>query len=254
MQATNRMIQTLARVQIFTTFGSHHHRLFTRLPLEHAISPTGKGGSYPRNKDFTPNLMTNSSATEALREVILARRSVFTAQFSGEEVPREAVEQMLEAAHWAPNHGRTEPWWFRVYTGAGRLAFAKAHAELYRASVPETEFNQGKYDKILGHASEASVVIAICMKRGEKPNIPAMEEVEAVAAAVQNMWLTATSLGLGGYWSTGGMTYHPAMHNFLGLGPEDQCLGFFMLGVPAATPPAGRRNQPWQAKVEWIEQ
>lgn len=32
---------------------------------------------------------------------------------------RSALEQMLEAANWAPTHGRTEPWRFVVLSGEG---------------------------------------------------------------------------------------------------------------------------------------
>ncbi|MEZ4684680.1 MAG: hypothetical protein R3B47_00980 [Bacteroidia bacterium] len=64
------------------------------------------------------------------------------------------------------------------------------------------------------------------MKRGANAKIPVIEEVEAVACAVQNMYLTTFALGLAGYWSSGGMTYHPAMKELFHLGEEDQCLGF----------------------------
>lgn len=33
---------------------------------------------------------------------------------------REQVEQLLEAANWAPTHGRTEPWRFVVLGKAGQ--------------------------------------------------------------------------------------------------------------------------------------
>ena len=42
-------------------------------------------------------------------------------QFKDEAVPKAAVERMLEAAVWAPNHRLTEPWRFFVVDVASPL-------------------------------------------------------------------------------------------------------------------------------------
>ena len=44
----------------------------------------------------------------------------------------ETIEQMLENANWAPNHGKTEPWRFFVFEGDATTQFGKAHADLYK--------------------------------------------------------------------------------------------------------------------------
>lgn len=196
--------------------------------------------------------MATKSSAASIRDLILGRRSIYPNQYSGEEVPREMVEQLLEAAHWAPNHGRTEPWYFQVFSGEARTRLGQAHADLYRALTPEDLFQQSKYEKLAKRPTEAAHVIVICMRRGDNPKIPEIEEIEAVACAVQNMWLTTTALGLGGYWSTGGLTYHDSFRDWLGLGPQDRCLGFFYLGVPGSKIPPGRRNAAWQDKVTWV--
>lgn len=43
---------------------------------------------------------------------IYRRRTVW--QFRAAPIPREAVELLLEAAVWAPNHRMTEPWRFFI--------------------------------------------------------------------------------------------------------------------------------------------
>lgn len=50
-------------------------------------------------------------------ELIAKRRSIFPRDFSGEEVPREVIQQLLEAANWAPTHKKTQPWRFVVLGG-----------------------------------------------------------------------------------------------------------------------------------------
>ncbi len=188
---------------------------------------------------------------DALRDLILSRRSVYPNQYSGESIPLEMVERMMEAAHWAPNHGRTEPWFFHVFSGDARLRLGQILAEIYQTMTPAESFQQSKFDTFAKRPSEAAHVLVICMKRGSNANIPELEEIEAVACAVQNIWLTTTALGLGGYWSSPGMVYEDAFREWLGLGPLDRCLGLFYLGVPAGTLPPGRRVADWKDKVVW---
>jgi nitroreductase len=198
---------------------------------------------------------TNFNVAE-INRLIRHRRSIFPPSFSGEVVPREQIEQLLENAHWAPNHGRTEPWFFKVFSGGALQRLGETHAALYKEFKAPEEFKEVKYNKLKVRASQCSHVIAICMKRGPKANIPVLEEVEAVACAVQNLWLTASAMGIAGYWASGGMTYHPSMRAFLELtGEEDICLGFFMLGYPKDGKwPEGKRESDWREKVEWIEE
>ncbi|MDP5172003.1 MAG: nitroreductase [Bacteroidia bacterium] len=193
-------------------------------------------------------------SAEALRDLILSRRSVYPKQYSGDDIPLDMVGKLIEAAHWAPNHGRTEPWFFQVFSGDARARLGKAQADIYQSETPPELFQQAKYDSLASRPTEAAHVIAICMKRGSNANIPEIEEIEAVACAVQNMWLMTTALGLGGYWSTGGFTYRDALREWLGLGPQDKCLGFFYLGVPTGIIPPGRRVVDWSEKVSWVSE
>ncbi|MFK7973002.1 MAG: nitroreductase [Bacteroidia bacterium] len=191
---------------------------------------------------------------DEINRLIQQRRSVFTRDFSDEVVDKNAIEQILENAHWAPNHGKTEPWGFVVMTGSALEKFGLAHAEMYKEHTAPEAFSEEKYAKLAKRPTECSHMIAICMKRGANPKIPAVEEIGAVACAVQNMYLTTCALGLGGYWSSGGMTYHPAMKQLFNLGEEDMCLGFFLIGKPKNSEyyPKGYRKAKWEDKVVWM--
>ncbi|MEM6803526.1 MAG: nitroreductase [Bacteroidota bacterium] len=189
---------------------------------------------------------------EQVDSLIKNRRSIFPKDYSGEIIPKEKIETLLEHAHWAPNHGKTEPWFFKVFTGEGLKKLADAQAAIYKELSGEN-FEEKKYNKLLKKPLMASHIIAICMKRGDNPKIPELEEIEAVSAAVQNLWLSATAMGLGGYWSSGGVTYKDEMRDWLGLGVEDKCLGFFYLGMPKEGWTKGSRQSDWQSKVEWVE-
>jgi nitroreductase len=185
---------------------------------------------------------------QSIDALIRSRRSVFPKQYDGREVPRELIERLLENANWAPTHGLTEPWRFVVFAGEGRKALSEMQSALYR-QVSGEAFDEAKYQKLRQNPLQASHVIAICMKRHAR--IPEVEEIEAVACAVQNMYLTATAYGLGAYWASGGVTYREELKEHFGLGPEDRVLGFFYVGYPAGEVPDSRRG-PISEKVSWV--
>ncbi len=196
------------------------------------------------------------AATERLREIqqlIRLRRSVFPAEYKGGEVERSFVELMLENANWAPTHKFTEPWRFKVFSGQGLLRLTEAMERIYRSTTPPEKQRPEKIAKFRRLPEQVSHIIAICMHRSERETVPEVEEIAAVACAVQNMHLTvAAHEGVDGYWSSGAGTYSDGMKDFLSLGPMDRCLGFFYLGRSDAPRRTGKRR-PIAEKVEWIE-
>jgi nitroreductase len=185
-------------------------------------------------------------------DIIRKRRSLYPAQFTGEEIPDEVIRKMLKNAQYAPTHKLTQPWRFTVFSGEGRNTFAKAWAEAYRVHAEENAtFSQEQYDKMRAKPLRCSHVIAIGMKRHEI--IPEFEEICAVSCAVQNMLLTASDAGAAGYWSTGGQVFFSSFKNYFDLnGKGDRLLGFLFLGMPRSLelPP---RIRGMEDKVKWIE-
>ena len=168
---------------------------------------------------------------EAINSLIVNRRSSYPKEYNGRQIEDAVVMQLLENANWAPNHGKTEPWRFKLFKGDALLALARFQADLYKKSTDDALFTQNKYDRFIEKAKLTSHVIAICMQKDPKGRIPEIEEISAVACAVQNIYLSLTAYGLRGYWSTGGGTYSAEMHNYLGLDQTQRCLGFFFLGM-----------------------
>jgi nitroreductase len=185
--------------------------------------------------------------------LIKSRRSIFPDQFvPGKKIPDEIVWQILENANWAPTHKKTEPWFFTVFTGNGLQKLARFQSETYLKSAGD-KFKQDKYEKLQRTPLLCSHVIAIGMKRHREANIPEMEELAAVACAVQNIYLSTLGFGLGGYWSTGGVTYQEEAKSFFGLGEEDRLMGFFYLGYIQIPSPKGTRR-PISEKTKWISE
>ena len=192
--------------------------------------------------------------TQELNQLISYRRAVYPASFSKERIDDAVIEQLLENANWAPTHARTEPWRFTVFSDGGLYRLAQFQADLYKAlSSQEGAFNQAKFQKLLDTPLMCSHVISIGLLPDPKGKVPEIEEVAAVACAVQNMWLTAAAYGIGCYWGSGGITYRPEALPFFGLPPAGKLLGFMYLGIPGGNWPNGHRN-PVAEKVQWVRE
>jgi len=190
--------------------------------------------------------------TAQFNEIIKNRRSYYPRQYEkGKAVPDEIIWQILENANRAPNHKQTEPWRFKVFSGEGLKYFADLQASIYQEHAGEA-YNEVRYQKLLEYPRLSSHVIAIGMRRNEKEILPEIEETEAVACAVENMFLTVTAYGLGSYWTTAGITYFEQSKAYFGLGEKDKLLGFFYIGYVEIPYKALSRRDPIQTKVEWI--
>lgn len=188
---------------------------------------------------------------ELLNELIKNRRSVFPDQFEqGRRVDDEIIKQVLVNASWAPNHGHEEPWEFTVFTGEGLKSLAGFQSNLYKQEAGDA-LDEKKYNKLQQQPLKASHIVALGMKRSAKKNIPEIEDIEAVACAVQNIYLSVAAYGLGGYWTTGGVTYMENAKPFFGLGESDKLLGFFYIGH-IAVPSAPGKRKPIEEKTNWV--
>lgn len=181
-------------------------------------------------------------------ELIKKRRSVFPVQYNTKPVAKETIEKLLEAANWAPNHKKTEPWRFKVLQGNSKSALGTFLANKYQEVEPHPK--KIKIKKLLENPDRARAIIAICMQRDPKERLPEWEELAATAMAVQNMWLCCTELNLGCYWSSPGLIKY--MDEFFDLAEGEKCLGFFYLGYYDEQPLEVERG-PISEKVEWME-
>lgn len=195
-------------------------------------------------------LLTEHRHAELITEVVRRRRTIKPKQFIERDVDESIIRLILENANWAPTHGMTEPWRFTIYTGPARARLAEFLAATYKAITQPEDFKPNKYEGMSKNALLAPVVIAIGMKRQESEKIAELDEIQAVACAVQNMHLTAAAYGLGGFWSTNVAAVSSQMCRFIGLGEKDRALGLFYLGYPSCQWPSGNRG-PINEKLSW---
>jgi nitroreductase len=184
-------------------------------------------------------------------ETIKNRRSI--GKMTEQKPTRKQIEQILEAATHAPNHHKVEPWKFFVLAGKARaeLGAVMANALAERLGDLTSEKAQAILNKERNKLLRSPVVIIVAAESPHQPNVLAIENIAAVAAAVQNMLLTAEELGLAAMWRTGDAAFDPHINQWLGLEPEDQVVSFVYLGYPSFQK-LERRPTPFEKKTTWL--
>lgn len=186
-----------------------------------------------------------------ISEIIKTRRATPPRFMTKKEITKEVIQNLLENANWAPTHKQTEPWRFKVYTGKAKEKLAD---EIYKLLVEKIKkgatINPQKAEKLRENIKRVPVSIAIIMERDKAKRIPEWEEVAAVSMAIQNMWLSATEMGLGAFWAS--PQFINLFDEILEIKPRQQFLGFFYIGYIAMDYPTPGRGS-IDSKVEWKE-
>jgi nitroreductase len=132
-----------------------------------------------------------------------------------EPIDREALDQLLDLARWAPNHHLTNPWRFRVI-GPGALERLKL------AAGPESA---AKLDRA------PTLVVCSCALSGDP--IQDEEDLHATAVAAYIVLLAAHARGLGGYWRTPEILRTPEGRTAVGIADGERFVALIHLGEPA---------------------
>jgi len=161
--------------------------------------------------------------------IIGARRSLYPKQFTGEKISDDLITKILENANKAPSHLNTNPWRFKVFTGEGISNFANFVIEQYKLTN-KSNIVQAKIDKYKNFQYQVSHIIAVICQFETNERVPDVEEIISTGCAIENIYLSVSEYGLGGYFSTGMGTYSDEMHEALSLSDTQQLLGFFFIG------------------------
>ena len=174
------------------------------------------------------------------------RRSHFLKEFNGTKAPKDFVQNVIDAAIWAPSHKLTLPVRFVVYGPESLSVMAAAIRNSFTNRNPEPLID--KLNKIESLPEKLSHAVALILNPSHK--IPLWEEYATLGAAVQNMYLMVSeSTEFGAYWTTGNETNAPMMRETLQLSPEEiHCGYFFIGGIDAKRTAAQRPPSP----IKWI--
>ena len=167
-----------------------------------------------------------------LKEALLKRRSV--RKFTDEKVSDEQINELLHAAMSGPSACNKTPWEFYVVKNSDKLGAVKK-ASLF------SRFN-------------SSLVIVVAGNTSRALPAPITEFwIQDCSAAVENILLRATDLGLGSVWCGAypQRRVEDNLHGVLGM-PEDHVpFAIIHIGYPAETPEP--RDQYDAERVHFVE-
>jgi nitroreductase len=169
-------------------------------------------------------------------------------------VDDSTIEQILEAAIWAPSPANNQPWEFIVIRD-GQIR-ERIHQECDACKKILFEKSGWKWvNKYrLNFLQEAPVIIAVI---GDPRKTGADMFLEgggnayqhACGAAIQNMLLAAHALGLGTLWFT--LFDQETMKSVLTINPDKELIALVCLGTPGAKPMETPRT-PVREKIDYI--
>lgn len=174
-------------------------------------------------------------------DAIKTRRSV--RKFKEDAIPKEILEEVLDAARWAPSAHNSQPWKFIIVENplkdkiadtlrnmADRMPDRVTKAEMWRASKM---------------VKQAPVLITVWSKRIMSSKLESSSdeahfhitrtyEVQSVAAAIQNILLAAKELGLGAVWIGVVLFVEDKIKELCRA--QDELMAIIPIGYPASEP------------------
>lgn len=190
--------------------------------------------------------------TEGYLDFLKRRRSV--RKYRDREVPAELIDRSLDMARWAPSAHNAQPWRFFVIRKqelkkklAGEMA-ACLKADLIQDGVPERTAEE-RAKASIDNFSRAPVLIVACIDKGRMDSYPdsfrqKAEEVmatQSLAAAIQNLLLSASAIGLGACWHCAPLFCPDVVRRAIRIPDTWFPQALVTLGYPDEDPPAPPR-------------
>lgn len=184
--------------------------------------------------------------TEAsiFHHLLRARRSI--RRYRPDPLPRALIDELLEAATWAPSAHNRQPWRFAVLSGPQpKAALALAMGEQLRADltadhVPPDVIRQD-VERSYARITQAPVVIVLALSMTDMDRYADARRnqhewtmaVQSVAMAGQNLLLAAQARGLGACWRCAPLFCPEVVRATLALPADWQPQALITLGYPA---------------------
>jgi nitroreductase len=172
-----------------------------------------------------------------MADLSIVHRRFSCRSFRPDPVPRSLLEELLDAARWAPNAGNLQPWRFVVVLD-----------QFHRRALARSAFGQS-------FLAAAPAVVVACAVPEESARVYGSRGRELyclqdTAAAVGNLLIAATELGLAGCWV--GAFHESVVSRDLDLAPGWRPVALVAVGFPAEE--AGRRSRrSLESITRWIE-
>ncbi len=183
-------------------------------------------------------------------ENLMSRNSVPPKLLSEPAPENEVLQEILNTAVRAPDHGAIQPWRFHIVRGEARARLAEIFVEALLKRDPDAP--EAAITKERNRTKFAPIVIVACTEvTTDHPNVPPVEQIVSTGAAVQNIMNAAHSKGYGSFLSTGKNAQDPYVKQAFNLTDKDEIVGFVYLGTPKPGLSAKPRPDVAEFCTEW---
>src|SRR4030065_282554 len=176
-------------------------------------------------------------------------------KYSSTEVPREILNEILEAAQWAPSAHNAQPCRFIILTQKTSkknlaIVMAKARTEdLIRDNLPH-ELSQRITKTSVQRFTNAPVLVIACITMAEMTKYPDEQRqknerdlaIQSLGAAIENMLLAAHSKGLGACWFCAPIFCKDTVRMALQIPEDVEPQALVAMGYPTENPSAPFRK------------
>ncbi len=196
----------------------------------------------------------------ALLDFMRSRRSL--RRYLDDPVPPYQIEQLLQAATWAPSAHNRQPWRFVAIVDSStkellaREMGARLRQDLQNDALP-LDVIEKDVARSFQRITSAPLLILLCMSLRDmdvyaddqrNAHEAAMAQ-QSTAMAGQNILLMAASLGLGACWLCAPLFCQDLVADVLDLPADWQAQGMITVGYPAQSRQRGRES--WEAITLW---
>lgn len=191
-------------------------------------------------------------------EAIRKRRAI--RHYRPDPVRMEDIYTVLHAANYAPSALNRQQWEFLVVTGKKILEIGESYRSTLDAYLANWDaspmrgfITRDEFIRFSATYGGAPVVIVVLTPVDDLANFR-KANLESASAALENLMLAATALGLGTCWMTGPLRDEKTLRRLLSVPDDREIVAVTPLGYPAKVPAAPPRIDPdLEEKVRWVE-
>jgi coenzyme F420-0:L-glutamate ligase/coenzyme F420-1:gamma-L-glutamate ligase len=185
--------------------------------------------------------------------VIKTRRSI--RKYSPRKVTKKTLNEIFEAARWAPSAHNAQPWRFVVLTeSSAKMVLADAMAKAWIKDLAKKDTSAEIAEKLAKRSirrfAKAPIIVVACLTLLDMPK-PLDEEgrkierdlaIQSLGASIQNMLLAAHSRGLGACWFCAPIFCKDEVREVLRLPADFEPQALITLGYAVEKPEAPPRK------------
>jgi nitroreductase len=181
--------------------------------------------------------------------LIGSRQTVLPKRLVAPGPDAQQLQRLMQAAAAAPDHGELRPWRFVLVAQAKRALLAQA----FEAALLDRDA-QATPDQLEAAREKAYraplLMLAVARLGPAQPDMPVLERMVSLGAALQNLLLLAHAMGFGAGLTSGQAMQSPRLRELFRLQPGEEAVCFVSVGSVTQRKPMRPRPSPHEILSE----